>query len=204
MWAFYGILSSLLPVKTGVLQGSVLVPVLFLIFINDLSDSLENPLYVFADGSNLCCDFPHPSDRQATTSSLSSDLEKKSQVGQTLGICLSILTNISLSLHRDCLANPRIYFLNNHLEEVQSLKLLGLTINHDPSWVNHISKLTSKASRRLGILRRTKSSLGTPELLSTYKAFIHSLMEYCSPFWPGSPASYIARLDAVETRCCGF
>ena len=52
--ALNGVLSSPLPVQTGVPQGSVLNPVLFLVFINDLSDFLENPLYLFADDSTLC------------------------------------------------------------------------------------------------------------------------------------------------------
>ena len=52
--ALDGILSSPLPIKSGVPQGSVLGTVLFLIFINDLSDSPENPLYLFADDSTLC------------------------------------------------------------------------------------------------------------------------------------------------------
>ena len=96
--------------------------------------------------------------------------------------------------------NPHIYFLNNPLEEVLSFKLLGLTICHDLSWESHISNLASKASHRLGILHCAKSFLGPPELLTTYKAFVHSLMEYCSPLWAGVPASHLSRLHAVETK----
>ena len=106
----------------------------------------------------------------------------KSQVGPTCGTCLSTLTNLTLtmSLRKDRLENSPVYFLNKPLE-VLSLKLLGLTICHDLSWESHISKLASKASRRLGILHRGKSFLVKPELLTTYKAFICSLMEYSPP-----------------------
>ena len=88
---------------------------------------------------------------------------------------------LTISLRKDHLANNPIYFLNNPLEEVQSFKLLGLTINHDISWANYISKLAYKASCRLSILCRTKSFLGTPKLISTDKAFICSMMEFFSP-----------------------
>ena len=98
--------------------------------------------------------------------------------------------------------NPpaHIYFLNNPLEEVLSFKLLGLTICHELSWESHISNLASNASRGLGILHRAKSFLGPPELLTTNKAFVRSLMEYCSPIWAGAPASHLSRLHAVETK----
>ena len=68
------------------------------------------------------------------------------------------------------------------------------------SLANHISKLAEKARCLLGIFHHEKSFLYTPELLSTDKAFIHSLMECSSPLWVGAPASHLVQLDAVETK----
>ena len=73
---------------------------------------------------------------------------------------------------------------------IPAFKLLGLTLSHDLSWTSHISKLASKSRRRLGILHRVKSFLGTHEQLSSYKAFMRCSMELCSPIWPGNPASH--------------
>ena len=127
----------------------------------------------------------------------------KSQTGPTRGTCLSILTNLTLSLclsERTIWKPPPIHLLNNALEEVLSFKLLGLTICHDLSWERHISNLVSKASHQLGIICRAKSFLGPPEVLTTYKAFVHSLMVFCSPLWAGDPTSHLSRLHAVVTK----
>ena len=71
--ALNGILSSPLPIQAGVPRRSVLGPALFLIFINDLSDSMGNPLSLFADDSTLCRIISHPSDWQPAASSLFAD-----------------------------------------------------------------------------------------------------------------------------------
>ena len=74
--ALNGVLSSPHPVQAGVPQGSVLAPVLSLVFINDLSDSLQHPLYLLDDDSTLCRTICNPSDEQAAASSLFADLDK--------------------------------------------------------------------------------------------------------------------------------
>ena len=140
---------------------------------------------------------------------------RKSQAGQTLdsgltcvvqcwantldvlayfiGIFLKILTILTLSPSlsertvRQSNPLPWSTFLINHLEEVWSFKLLGLTLSHDLSWENHISKLGCKASCRLGILRRRKSFL--PQL--------NGVM--LSPL-TGSPAADLAHLDTGDPK----
>ena len=98
---------------------SVLGPVLFLIFINDLSDSVENPLYLFADDYTLCRTIAHHSDRQVAASSLSADLYKITSWSNTWNVSFNPDKShtLTVSLQKDCLANSPIYTLNP-LEEV--------------------------------------------------------------------------------------
>ena len=135
--ALNGIPSSHLPVQASAPQGSVLGPVHFLVFINDISDSGKSSIsLLITPPSDVPAVIPQTGKPELLRSL---QIWIKSQTGPTRGTCFSILTNLTLSL---CLSEwtiwkPPIYFLNNHLEEVLSLKLLGLTICHDLSWKSH-------------------------------------------------------------------
>ena len=138
---------------------------------NDLSDSLEIPASLFADYFTLCCIISHASDRQAAASPLSADLDGIRSWSNTSNMSFNP-DKSTPSFRKDRLANPPMYFLNEPLEEVKSLKLLGFTINHNLSLAGHISKIVFKASSRLGMSCHVRSFLGRHELLTTYRAFI--------------------------------
>ena len=81
-------------------------PILFLIFINDLNDSLENPLYLFADDSTLCRDISHPSDGQAAASPLSSDLDKITNWSSTILLMYPYFPPFAFSIAPHCYLHP--------------------------------------------------------------------------------------------------
>uniref|UniRef100_A0A8C4WQT9 Reverse transcriptase domain-containing protein n=1 Tax=Eptatretus burgeri TaxID=7764 RepID=A0A8C4WQT9_EPTBU len=116
--ALNGIFSSPLLVKAGVSHGSVLSLVLFLIFINDLSKSLESLLYLSADEFTLCTDTPHPSDRQAAASSLSSDLDKDHKMAKhlTMSFTPAKYHTLTIPLRKERLANFPMHFINKPLD----------------------------------------------------------------------------------------
>ena len=162
-------------------------PCSFSDFINDLSDSLENPLYLFADDSILCRIICHPSEWQAAASSLTADLCKITNWSNMWNMSFNPDKShtLTVSLRKDCLETPSIYFHNNPLEEVLSFKLMGLTICHDLFWESHISNLASKASRRRGNLRRSKSFLGPLGLhVQTYNIQSFRPNVFLDPFYP--------------------
>ena len=122
----------------------------------------------------------------------------KSQAGETLGICLSILTNLTLSLSpKGPSGNPLPPYIL-------------VTCNHSNSWVSLSAMIfLGQATFRSWppkpavnwahcIVR--KSFLCTHKRPYTDKVFISSLMEYCFPIWAGSPASHPAQLDSMEIK----
>ncbi len=111
--ALNGVLSSPLPVQAGVPQGSVLGPVPFLVFINDLSDSLENPLFLFADDSTLCRTIGHPSS-QAAASSLTADLDKITNWSNTWNMSFNPDKShtLTMSFRKDHLEPPHPHQLS--------------------------------------------------------------------------------------------
>ena len=87
-----------------------------------------------------------------------------------------------------------MYFLRHPLEKIQFHELLGLTISTDQE-----AKLASKASCRMGILRRLKPFLAKSELLTVHKDFAHSSMVHCSSLRAGAPASHPSLRDSVAS-----
>ena len=193
--------SSIIPVKSGVPQGSVLGPCLFLVYINDLAEQVASKARLFADDTLLHRLIAAASDHIT----LQADLKKievwedkwEMQFHPDKCNIMSVSKRKTISKHD--------YSLHGHiLERVESTKYLGVTIQHDLKWDIHIDNIVKKANQTFGILRRNLKigSVQTKEL--AYKSLVRPLVEYASTIWDPSEKKHITKIEAVQRRAARF
>ena len=159
--------SDPVPVLSGVPQGSVLGPILFLIFINDLPDNIKSSVRLFADDCVLYRNIHSLQDCLILQKDLDSlglweaDWQMKFNVAK----CHSMRVTRHYS-HKQIIHDYTLH--QQTLENVQSAKYLGITITENMDWGQHISEISSKATKTLGFLQGTwLSHLGVLRRLHT-------------------------------------
>ena len=164
-----GVSSDAMFNNSGVPQGSVLGPLLFLIYINDLVYDLECQSYLFADDTSL---FDTSENMYESIPRLASDLElisswaKKWKIKINASKTEGLLINKKINLHQ--YAIPKIQLNGCQVSFVNEHKHVGIWLNNKLDWKTHISKIASKANSRMGILRKFKYKLPRTVLNQIY------------------------------------
>ena len=145
--------SDPVPVLSGVTQGSFLVPILFLIFINDLTDKIKSTVHLFADDCVLYRNIHSLQDCLILQDDLDSLglWEAEWQMIFNVAKCHSIRVTRHYS-HKQIIQDYTLH--QQTLENVQSAKYLGIAITENMDWGQHISDISSKATKTLGFLGR--------------------------------------------------
>ena len=210
-----GVLSEERAVLSGVPQGSVLGPLLFLLFINDIVDDLETNLFLFADDSKL---FKHIR-TQADMAALQRDLVRLEDWSNrwllrfhpdkchvlSLGK-FEALSKLSADarapgklLDQELFASP--YSLCGfELDHVEEEKDLGVTIDEELTFSSHIDGKIAKANSFLGLIRRNFCYLDKSSMLRLFKAFVRPHLEYAQAVWSPHLPGVVNRIENVQIR----
>ena len=190
-----GVYSSWADVTSGVPQGSVLGPILFVAFINDLPATIFSDCKLFADDSKIYGLASTPEDIQKIQDDLCKAYEWSKEWG------MEFHPKKCKVLHFGKKNIEHKYLLGEHLvEPVNHEKDLGVVISDDLGWAEHIKTCVSKANRMIGIIRRTFSHINQDMFLVLYKTFIRPHLEYCPEVWNPYLVKDINSLEKVQRR----
>ncbi|MEL7307906.1 MAG: reverse transcriptase family protein, partial [Pseudomonadota bacterium] len=189
-----GIQSSRSPVLSGVPQGSVLGPLLFLMYVNDLDDVVfSSNILKFADDTKLFTLFdPHVVAPQC--SPINDDLNRIFKWCETW--CLKLNMEKCMCMHIGS-TNPclPVCVSGNQLSPVSSVRDLGVYISNDLKPSLQCMKAVSKGHRMLSVIKLCFKHLDVSVLVRLYKAFVRPVLEYCSVAWC---PYYVKDIDALE------
>ena len=189
-------------VSSGVPQGSVLGPLLFLLYINDLPSYVENcKVKLFADDCILYNTITDPDDQTQLQRDLNNVLRWESDWKMAFHPAKCIYMTISLK--RSPLTTS--YDMRGHqLEKVNSAKYLGVTISSKLSWTEHVDNISGQAHRKLAFIQR--NLWHCPENLKklAYQAMVRPKVEYCASLWDPHTKNNIERLESVQRKAARF
>jgi len=196
--------SRILPVTSGVPQGSSIGPYIFSIFISNLStiNQTTNRLVKFADDCTLIV----PRKNEDTNrQEIQSEHENVLQWSEQNKLPLNITKTYIMAI-------PRVpNFTSSDLpgiERTNSIRYLGILMNSKLKWSEHINNIITRGSRSLHVLRIIKPFTTKEDMISVYNLLIRSVIEYCCPLFVGLELNLQLKLNRLQKRAhkiiCGY
>ena len=193
--------SEYVAVESGVPQGSVLGPSLFLYYINDIPTGLTSTVRLFADDTIVYLAIKSNSD----ASTLQKDLDKLASWETTWKMAFHPDKCNVISVTRNKKPFTFNYTLHNHtLEHVTTAKYLGVTISSNLKWDVHINNICKKANSTLGFLRRNLNISSTSIKEQAYKSLVRPSLEYACSVWDPYLQQDIDNIEKVQRRAARF
>jgi len=207
---YNGSQSSQMDINCGVPQGSILGPLLFLVYVNDLA--MVSPRFftiMFADDTNI---FLRGNNLAELESMANNELSKILNWLNTNKLSLNIDKTkymiFGQNKRKQYQPSQIVLKLNDQdIERVNSIKFLGIVIDEKLDWRKNTKMISNKIAKAIGILRKARKCLNHSSLRSLYFSFISSYLSYCIVVWGGT---YKVVLDplvklqkkAVRIVCC--
>ena len=196
---FNNVNSQMLNIDCGVPQGSLLGPLLFIIYINDFHRSSKTLSFIlFADDSNL---FISHRDPLVLLRTLNSELIEVSHWITANKLSLNIAKSKFMIFSNSIETLPGDVYINDiPLEQVSSIKFLGIHVDNKLTWKDHVHVICKTISRNIGVINRLKYILPSSTLLMLYSSLILPYLNYGILVWGNTHQFLLEKILLLQKK----
>ena len=202
--SYDGHISSMTNINLGVPQGSILGPLMFILFMNDAVLEVEDSEFeMYADDSTLCCHAKTMQEINHLLTENSKPLYKWVEdnrmvlnIAKTESMLISTVQRLRTMTEEFSVGEGEF-----KVTKVDTHKLLGIHIDNHLTWDTHVSKVCSKVSSRLYILNKTKYLLPLKARTDFFNGLIQPLIDYGCVVWGNCARKSLTKIHRLMKKC---
>lgn len=197
-----GCSSNEIPVTSGVPQGSVLGPKLFLLYINDLPLTVKCKVSLFADDTLLFTPIESDEDQTRFQQDIDAAVQRANKWGMQFNTSKTKL--MVFGKQRSGSQNTKYTINQATIDQASSVRYLGITLQDDLKFTKHMENIIAKACRVLGMIKRTLPTAPEKAKAIAYKTLCRPVLEYSSQVWDPHSRGKCYKLEMVQNRAIRF